>query len=106
MPINPPLGRKLLMGLVGGAGGFIGRVHARAAMLDSRALLAAGALSSDPVKARTAAADFDIPHDRAYGDYREMVAAESRLPRGQRIDFVSIATPNDTHFEIARAFVE
>jgi predicted dehydrogenase len=106
MSVNPPLGRKLLMGLVGGAGGFIGPVHARAAVLDGRAVLAAGALSSDPVKARAAADEFDIPTGRAYGDYREMVTAESRLPRGERIDFVSIATPNDTHFEIARAFVE
>jgi predicted dehydrogenase len=106
MSLNPPLGRKLVMGLVGGAGGFVGRVHAMAAMLDGRAFLAAGALSSDPMRARAAAADFDIPPERAYGSFREMVAAESRLPPGQRIDFVSIATPNDTHFEIAKAFVD
>jgi predicted dehydrogenase len=106
MSLNPPLGRKLLMGLVGGAGGFIGRVHAMAAMLDGRAVLVAGALSSDPKKAQDAAADFDIPPERAYGSFREMLTAESRLPPGQRVDFVSIATPNDTHFEIAKEFVE
>jgi predicted dehydrogenase len=106
MAVNPPLDRKLRMGLVGGGGGFIGRVHALAATLDNRAVLAAGALSSDPVKARTLAADFDLPSERAYGSYQEMVAAEARSPPDERIDFVSIATPNHTHFEIAKAFVE
>jgi predicted dehydrogenase len=106
MSINPPLDRKLRMGLVGGGGGFIGRVHALAATLDHRAVLAAGALSSDPVKARALAPDFDLPPERAYGSYEEMAAAEARLPPDERVDFVSIATPNHTHFEIARAFVE
>jgi predicted dehydrogenase len=104
--INPPLNRKLRMGLVGGGGGFIGRVHVLAATLDNRAILAAGALSSDPAKARSLAPDFDIPPERAYGSYQEMIAAEARLPPSERIDFVSIATPNHTHFDIARAFVE
>jgi predicted dehydrogenase len=106
MPINPPLNRKLRMGLVGGGGGFIGRVHVLAAALDNRAILAAGALSSDPAKARSMAGDFDIPPERAYGSYQAMIAAEARLPPGERIDFVSIATPNHTHFDIARAFIE
>ncbi|HZT78785.1 MAG TPA: Gfo/Idh/MocA family oxidoreductase, partial [Gemmataceae bacterium] len=106
MAINPPLGRKLRMGLVGGGGGFIGRVHAVAATMDGRAVLAAAALSSDPEKARAAAADFGIPPERAYGSYREMVEKESALPPGERIDFASVATPNHTHFEIAKAFAE
>ncbi len=106
MPVNPPLNRKLRMGLVGGGGGFIGRVHALAATLDNRAILTAGALSSDPVKAKALAPDFDLPPERAYGSYSEMLAAEARLSPDERIDFVSIATPNHTHFEIARAFVE
>jgi len=106
MPLNPPLQRKLRMGLVGGAGGFIGKVHHLSATLDHRAILAAGALSSDPVKARGMAADFDLPAARAYGSYHEMVAAEAALPLEQRLDLVAIATPNHTHFEIARAFVE
>jgi predicted dehydrogenase len=106
MPVNPPMNRKLRMGLVGGGGGFIGRVHALAAMLDNRAVLTAAALSSDPTKARALAPDFDIPPERAYGSYQEMAAEEARLPPSERIDFVSIATPNWTHFEIAKAFVE
>jgi predicted dehydrogenase len=106
MAINLTLGRKLRMGLIGGAGGFIGRVHAIAATLDGRAELVAGALSSDPEKGRAAAAAFGIAPDRAYGSFEDMLAAETRLPAGERIDFVSIATPNHTHFAIARAFAE
>ena len=106
MSVNPPLNRKLRMGLVGGGGGFIGQVHALAAMLDNRAILTAAALSSNPAKARALAPDFDIPPERAYGSYQEMATVEARLTPSERIDFVSIATPNSTHFEIARAFVE
>jgi predicted dehydrogenase len=107
MPVNPPLNRKLRMGLVGGGqGAFIGRVHATAAILDNRAVLVAGALSSHPAKAKASAPDYDIPPERAYGSYREMVEKESKLPADQRIDFVSIATPNHTHYEIAKAFAE
>src|SRR5205814_1139733 len=95
MAINEPLNRKLRMGLVGGGqGAFIGRVHATAAVLDNRAALVAGALSSDPAKARASAPDYDIPPERAYGSYQEMCEKESKLPAEQRIDFVSIATPN------------
>src|SRR5271155_4579494 len=104
---NGPLDRKLRMGLIGGGqGAFIGRVHATAAIMDNRAVLVAGALSSDPAKAKASAPDYDIKPDRAYGSYKDMVAAESKLPAGERVDFVSVATPNHTHFEIAKAFAE
>ncbi len=107
MGVNAPLNRKLRMGLVGGGqGAFIGAVHMRAAIMDNRAVLVAGALSSDPAKAKASAADYDIKPERAYGAYQEMVAAEAKLPAGERIDFVSVATPNHTHFEIAKAFAE
>ncbi|HXD88701.1 MAG TPA: Gfo/Idh/MocA family oxidoreductase, partial [Urbifossiella sp.] len=105
MPTNAPLNRKLRMGLIGGGqGAFIGRVHATAAVLDNRAALVAGALSSDPAKSKASAADYDIPADRAYGSFQDMAAAEAKRP--DKIDFVSVATPNHTHFEIAETFVE
>jgi predicted dehydrogenase len=104
MAIHPPLARKLRMGLVGG--GFIGRVHALAAALDRQAVLVAGALSSDPAKAQNQAAAFGIAPERAYPSYQALVAGESRLCEGERIDFVSIATPNHLHFEIAKTFAE
>ncbi len=107
MPVNAPLNRKLRMGLVGGGqGAFIGKVHSIAAVLDNRAALVAGALSSDPAKAKASAPDYDIKPDRAYGSCKEMIAAELKLPAGERVDFVSVATPNHTHFEIAKAFAE
>src|SRR5580765_15113 len=107
MPTNPPLNRKLRMGLVGGGqGAFIGRVHATAAVLDNRAALVAGALSPDPARAKASAPDYDIKPERAYGSYKEMIAGELKRPAGERIDFASVATPNNTHFEIAKAFAE
>jgi predicted dehydrogenase len=107
MATNGALNRKLRMALVGGGhGAFIGRVHATAAVLDNRAALVAGALSSDPQRAKESAADYDIPADRGYGSYQELIAKEKSLPADKRIDFVSIATPNHTHFEIAAAVAE
>jgi predicted dehydrogenase len=107
MPVNAPLNRKLRMGLVGGGqGSFIGRVHSIAACLDNRAAVVAGAFSSDPARSKASAGDYDVPDTRAYGSFAEMVAAESKLPAEQRIDFASVTTPNHTHYEIAKAFAE
>jgi predicted dehydrogenase len=107
MSTNGALNRKLRMALVGGGqGAFIGRVHCTAAVLDNRAALVAGALSSDPAKAKASAPDYDIPPERAYGSYSEMIASELKLPEDQRIDFVTVATPNHTHFNIAKAALE
>ncbi len=107
MPTNAPLNRKLRMGLVGGGqGAFIGRVHATAAIMDNLAELVAGALSSNPDKAKASAPDYDIKPERAYGSFQEMIDSEKQLPAEQRIDFVSVATPNHTHFEIAKGFAE
>ncbi len=104
---NGKLDRKLRMALIGGGqGSFIGRVHATAAVLDNRAALVAGALSSNPERARASAPSYDIPAERAYGSVAELLEKESALPANERIDFVSVATPNHTHYEIARAAVE
>jgi len=107
MATNPPLNRKLRMGLIGGGqGAFIGRVHATAAVLDNRAVLVAGALSSDPAKARASAPDYDIPAERAYGSIAELIEKERALPADRRIDFITVATPNHTHFPIAKAALD
>lgn len=104
---NGPLQRKLRMGLVGGGqGSFIGRVHSIAACLDNRATVVAGALSSNPERSKASAPDYDIAPERAYSSYQEMFAKEAQLPVGERIDFVSVTTPNHTHYEIAKAAVE
>lgn len=107
MSTNGALNRKLRMALVGGGqGAFIGRVHCTAAVLDNRAALVAGALSSDPAKAKASAPDYDIPPERAYGSVSDLIAGELKLPADQRIDFVTVATPNHMHFPIAKAALE
>lgn len=107
MATNGTLNRKLRMGLVGGGqGAFIGRVHATAAVMDNRAALVAGALSSDPAKAKASAADYDIASDRAYGSYEDMIRSEAKLPADQRIDFVTVATPNHVHYPVAKLALE
>src|SRR5438552_13333552 len=107
MGVNAPLNRKLRMGLIGGGqGAFIGRVHCTAAVLDNRAVLVAGALSSDPAKAKASAPDYDIPAERAYGSVTELIEKEKSLSADKRVDFLTIATPNHTHFPIAKAALE
>jgi predicted dehydrogenase len=107
MATNGSLGRKLRMGIVGGGqGSFIGRVHVTAAVLDNRATLVAGAFSSDPARSKASAADYDVAEGRAYGSFADMFAREHDLPAGERIDFVSIATPNHMHFPVAKAALE
>lgn len=107
MGMNEPLNRKLRMALVGGGqGSFIGRVHSIAACLDNRAVVTAGALSSNPERAKASAPDYGIDDARAYTSYQELLDAELQLPAEERIDFVSIATPNHVHFEVAQAAVK
>ncbi|HAC93104.1 MAG TPA: oxidoreductase [Planctomycetaceae bacterium] len=90
----------------GGQGSLIGRVHSIAACLDNRAELVAGAFSSDPARSKASAADYDVKDQRAYDSYQEMFDRERQLPADQRIDFVSVTTPNHTHYAIAKAALE
>ncbi len=88
----------------GGTGSFIGAVHRIAARLDDRYALVAGAFSSDPERSRASAHALHVSPDRAYGGYEEMAAREAA--RDDRIDVVSVVTPNDSHVAICRAFLE
>jgi predicted dehydrogenase len=97
--------KRVRWGMVGGGiGGFIGEAHRMAARLDDRYQLIAGALSSDPARARHSASECGIAKDRTYTDYREMARAESSRPDG--IEAVSIVTPNSSHHAIAAAFLD
>ena len=101
------LERKLKFGQIGGGrDAFIGAVHRRAAISDGFTEFVAGALSSDPGKAKLSGEDLLLPPERNYGAWQEMLEKESALPEGERIDYVSIVTPNHAHFEPALAFVE
>jgi len=98
-------GRRLRLGMVGGGqGAFIGAVHRLAARMDDCYELVAGALSSDPDRAKASAAELRINPERAYGSYQEMATAEAARDDG--IDVVSIVTPNHVHFGAAKAFLE
>jgi len=101
------LHRKLKMGMVGGGpGAFIGEVHRKAARLDGGIELVAGAFDIDARKSRKMGRKLCLDPKRVYDNYRQMVENESRLPEGQRIDFVSVAVPNNWHFPIARDFLK
>ncbi|GIK43449.1 MAG: oxidoreductase [Chloroflexota bacterium] len=101
------LQRKLKFGMIGGGrDAFIGAVHRRAAISDGFTEFVAGALSSDPGKAKLSGEDLLLAPERNYGTWQEMLEKESKLPEGERIDYVSIVTPNHAHFAPALAFVE
>jgi predicted dehydrogenase len=97
--------RRLRLGMVGGGqGAFIGAVHRIAARLDDRYELVAGALSSDPERARASAAELRIAPERAYGSFQEMATKEAARDDG--IDVVAVVTPNHLHHPAAKAFLE
>lgn len=99
------LDRKLRFGMVGGGrGAFIGAVHRIAARMDGMAELVAGAFSSDAERSKASAKDLFVK--RAYGSYEEMAAAEQKLGKDERLDFVAIVTPNHQHFGPAKLFLE
>lgn len=96
---------KLKWGMIGGGeGSQIGPAHRLGAQADGNFALTAGALDHDAEKGRKYAESLGVSPDRAYGDWREMLAAESA--REDRVDLVTVATPNSTHFEITKAFLE
>ena len=96
---------KLRYGMVGGGpGAFIGDAHRKAISLDSTADLVAGCFSRTPEKTKEQGEALGLDPERCYANYKEMAAAEQAREDG--IDFVVIVTPNNTHYEIAKAFLE
>jgi len=99
--------RKLRYAMVGGGrDAFIGAVHRKAIALDGQAELVAGALSSSAEKAQASGRDLLLADDRNHGDWQRLLDDELKRPAHERIDFVSIVTPNHVHFPVAQAFVE
>ncbi len=92
-------------GMVGGGqGAFIGGVHRIAARMDGEFVLVAGALSSNPERARASGAELGLDPQRIYGSFQEMARAEAKRPDG--IEAVAIVTPNHMHYPAAKAFLE
>jgi predicted dehydrogenase len=101
------MSRKIRYGMVGGGrGAFIGAIHRIAANIDGQIELVAGAFSSDAEKSRASGADLFLAPERSYASYGEMFALEAARPVGDRIDFVSIVTPNHVHFPAAKGALE
>jgi len=99
--------RKLRMGMVGGGpGGFIGEIHRKAANLTGEIELVCGAFSSSPQKSQEMGKLLFLDPKRVYASYEEMIKTESTLPRGERMDFVSIVTPNYLHYPVAKLALE
>jgi predicted dehydrogenase len=96
---------QLNWGMIGGGeGSQIGPAHRLGALADGHFKLAAGALDHRPDVGRDYAMRLGVAADRAYGDWKEMLAGERNRP--DRCDLVTVATPNSTHFEITKAFLE
>jgi predicted dehydrogenase len=98
---------KLKMGMIGGGpGSFIGAIHRIAATMDGQVELVCGAFSSSAHKSKEAGEGLYLDPERVYASYAELFEKESALPEGERMDFVSIVTPNHMHFKPARMALE
>jgi predicted dehydrogenase len=99
--------RKLKMGMIGGGlDAFIGAIHRMAAGIDGMIELSCGALSAHTETAIASGKHLLLPPDRIYTNYKEMIEREAALPEGERMDFVTIVTPNFVHFDPAMMALE
>ena len=99
------MGIQIRYGMVGGhMNAFIGEVHRKAIAFDPRAQLVAGCFSTNAEKNRETGETYSLDMSRVYPSYEAMAEAESRRPDG--IDFVSITTPNNTHYDVAKCFLQ
>ncbi|MBK7106976.1 MAG: Gfo/Idh/MocA family oxidoreductase [Ignavibacteriae bacterium] len=100
------MSRKLKMGMLGGGpGAFIGEVHRKAARMDGNVEIVAGAFDIDPIKSHQMGKELNLNSNRVYDNYQKMIEGELSLPKNERIDFVSITTPNNWHFPMAKDFL-
>jgi predicted dehydrogenase len=96
------MNRKLRMGMVGGGtDAFIGAIHRLAAFMDNQIELVCGCFSVNPEISKESGKQYFLPENRVYATYQEMFEKEAQLPEGERMDFVSIVTPNFVHFDPA-----
>ncbi len=99
--------RKLRMGMVGGGStAFIGAIHRMAAFMDNQIELVCGCFSTKPDISLSSGRSYFLPDNRIYKTYQEMFEKEEQLPANERMDFVSIVTPNLWHFEPAMMALE
>lgn len=98
---------KLRLGMIGGGqGAFIGAVHRIAARMDDQYELVCGAFSSDPAKSKASGLLLNIKEDRVYNSWQELIEQEKQLPKDERVQVISIVTPNHVHFAPAKEALE
>ena len=96
------MNRKLRMGMIGGGSdAFIGAIHRRAALMENQIELVCGCFSVNPDISRSSGRSYFLPDDRIYDTYQQMIEHEATLSEGERMDFVTIVTPNKFHFDPA-----
>ena len=101
------MNRKLRMGMVGGGtDAFIGAIHRLAALMDGQIELVCGCFSVHPEISLVSGKSYFLPNERIYKTYKEMFVREAKLPEGERMDFVTIVTPNFAHFDPAMMALE
>lgn len=101
------MSRKLRFGMVGGGkDAFIGAIHRIAAFMDGQIELVCGVFSVEPEVSMESGLEYYLPKERIYDNYQQMFEEEAKLPEGERMDFVSIVTPNHVHFEPAKLALE
>ena len=101
------MNRKLRMGMVGGGSdAFIGAIHRLAAFMDNQIELVCGCFSINPEISLSSGKSYFLPDNRVYKTYQEMFENEVKLPEGERMDFVTIVTPNFAHFGPAMMALE
>ncbi len=101
------MNRKLRMGMVGGGSdAFIGAIHRLAALMDNQIELVCGCFSINPDVSISSGKSYFLPDNRVYTTFKEMFENEVKLPEGERMDFVTIVTPNFAHFEPAMMALE
>ncbi|MDX5437159.1 MAG: Gfo/Idh/MocA family oxidoreductase, partial [Pontibacter sp.] len=101
------MSEKLRLGMIGGGqGAFIGAVHRMAAQLDGEYELVCGAFSSNPERSKASGAMLGLKPERVYNSYQELFEQEKQLPEEERVQVISIVTPNHVHFEPAKMALE
>lgn len=101
------MSRKLRMGMIGGGmGSFIGDVHRKATAIDGMIELVCGAFSSSAERSIASGKALNLPENRCYASFEDMILKEKELPEDIRMDFVAIVTPNHMHFPPAKMALE
>lgn len=96
------MNKKLKMGMLGGgSNAFIGKIHRMAAFMDNQIELVCGCFSSNSEVSLSSGREYFLPDNRIYDNYEQMIKQESMLDKDERMDFISIVTPNFLHFKPA-----